>query len=70
MQDCGINITEVNPDYISFNREVSRKFFDDSNFVECICPQRLREDLLTALERHRAFGPPKWVPEEYGKLLL
>ena len=47
-KDCGVNITEINPDYVK-DLTNTPEFIDKHNFVECMCTNETREVLFTKL---------------------
>ena len=48
IKDCGVNITEINPDYVKDLTDTP-EFIDKHNFVECVCTNETREMLFTKL---------------------
>ena len=62
-QDCGINIEDINPDYIQpaatdVNQfQILEQHYD---LVECICKEETRKELLADLKSKDALNP-RWL---------
>ena len=57
-KDCGVNITEINPDYV---REVDSatpqpEIAEAHNLVECVCKEEIRKVLFAQLAENEASG--------------
>lgn len=66
LKECGVNITEVNPDYVK-NKVKSPDFLDKHNFVECVCTTEEKEKLFTNLQDDYKASDVHCLSKQEGK---
>ena len=55
-KDCGVSITEINPDYVREFDSMTPKpeIVERHNLVECICKEEIRKVLYAQLAENKA----------------
>ena len=58
LKNCGVNITEINPDYIKeFDSAIPQpEILEAHNLVECVCKEGIRKELFAKLAENKAFN--------------